>query len=287
MNTKVNNLLTTTTLTLCGMLLSAPFAMAAENETMHRADENFIKESAAHNMAEVKLAELGAKNAVNPEVKAYAERVVTDHTAFHKSLTNLAKTKGIELSEDKKSDPSMMYRSLEKSKGTDFDGKFLDQMVSSHKKDVSNYEKASKDTKDSEVKAFADKRLPTLRAHLEKATELSASAKTEWGNMRDRDDKKTKADNTGRNVRDRDGKELTPFDQGSSKSDTEITAAIRKEIMEGEEMSVNAKNVKIITLNGKVTLRGPVNSAEEKRIITEIAARIVNPSQVDSQLEVK
>jgi osmotically-inducible protein OsmY len=65
------------------------------------------------------------------------------------------------------------------------------------------------------------------------------------------------------------------------------TAQIRKEIIAGKNMSVNARNVKIITNKGQVTLRGPVNTAEEKRLIGEIANRIARSENVDNQLEVK
>lgn len=99
-------------------------------------------------------------------------------------------------------------------------------------------------------------------------------------------DVRTPADNTARNVRDREDRTLTPFDQGNSQADVSITAQIRKEIVAEKNMSVNAKNVKIITNNGRVTLRGPVNSAEEKRLIGEIAARIARFENVDNQLEV-
>jgi osmotically-inducible protein OsmY len=97
----------------------------------------------------------------------------------------------------------------------------------------------------------------------------------------------TESDNTARNVRDRDNQTLTPLDQGSSKADIDTTAQIRKEIVAGKNMSVDAKNVKIITNDGHVTLRGPVNTAEEKRIIGEIAGRIADSKNVDNQLEVK
>ena len=94
------------------------------------------------------------------------------------------------------------------------------------------------------------------------------------------------ADNTARNTRDRKGRELTPLDQGNSKADVSTTAQIRREIIAGDNLSVNAKNVKIITVNGRVTLRGPVNSAEEKRLIGEISDRIARSENVDNQLEV-
>jgi hypothetical protein len=93
-------------------------------------------------------------------------------------------------------------------------------------------------------------------------------------------------DNTARNVRDRDSSTLTPLDQGNSQSDIDTTAQIRKEIIAADGMSMNAKNVKIITMNGHVTLRGPVNTADEKRQIGDIANRIAQSSNVDNQLEV-
>jgi sporulation protein YlmC with PRC-barrel domain len=95
------------------------------------------------------------------------------------------------------------------------------------------------------------------------------------------------ADNTKRNIRDRDSKTLTPLDQGNSKSDVTMTAEIRKEIITHKEISTNAKNVKIITQNGQVTLRGPVQTSEEKQVIGEIANRIAQVGNVDNQLEVK
>ena len=77
------------------------------------------------------------------------------------------------------------------------------------------------------------------------------------------------------------------MDQGNSKADVSTTAQIRKEIIAGKNMSVNARNVKIITMDGRVTLRGPVKTAEEKRLIGEIADRIATAVNVDNQLEVK
>ncbi len=97
----------------------------------------------------------------------------------------------------------------------------------------------------------------------------------------------TEADNTARNVRDRNDRTLTPLDQGNSQADTDTTAQIRKGIMAEKDMSVNAKNVKVITNKGMVTLRGPVNTSEEKRMIGKIANEISRSENVDNQLEVK
>jgi len=93
-------------------------------------------------------------------------------------------------------------------------------------------------------------------------------------------------DNTRLNVRDRDNRTLTPLDQGNSQTDVDTTAAIRKEIMADTVMTTNAKNVKIITLNGHVTLRGPVNTSDEKSRIGIIADSVASAGNVDNQLEV-
>jgi hyperosmotically inducible protein len=86
---------------------------------------------------------------------------------------------------------------------------------------------------------------------------------------------------------DRDNHALTPMDQGKSAADLDITAQIRQEIMADQGMSMNAKNVKIITIDGRVTLRGVVNTSEEKSRIAEIALRIAHQGNVDNQLEVQ
>ena len=95
------------------------------------------------------------------------------------------------------------------------------------------------------------------------------------------------ADNTRANIRDRDRATLTPLDQSNAKGDLETTARIRKNLLASDTLSVNAQNVKIITRDGLITLRGPVKTASEKTMIGEIAARQAGASQrVDNQIEV-
>jgi hyperosmotically inducible periplasmic protein len=95
------------------------------------------------------------------------------------------------------------------------------------------------------------------------------------------------ADDTGRNVRDRDDRNPTPMDQGASEGDRTITAEIRRALTEKDDLSTNAKNVKIITQDGIVTLRGPVKSAQEKTTISGIARQQRGVKRVDDQLEVE
>jgi len=103
-------------------------------------------------------------------------------------------------------------------------------------------------------------------------------------------DLKTDVDNTKRNIRDREGDTLTPEDQGSSQADREVTRQIRRSIVlePGKDKdSVNARNIKIMTVNGTVTLRGVVESQAEKDSIEARAKKVAGVSKVDNQLEVK
>lgn len=93
-------------------------------------------------------------------------------------------------------------------------------------------------------------------------------------------------ENTEKNVRDKDGKSLTVFDQGGSEADRNITASIRKSIVDDDKLSMNAHNVKIITINGVVTLRGPVDSPAEKTTVEARAKSAGGVKHVDNQLEV-
>jgi hyperosmotically inducible periplasmic protein len=94
-------------------------------------------------------------------------------------------------------------------------------------------------------------------------------------------------DNTAVNERDASGLTKTPIDQNENQRDINITAEIRKAVLARENMSLNARNVKIITADGKVTLRGPVDSAEEKEVIEGLAKTHAGQDNVTSELEVK
>ena len=112
------------------------------------------------------------------------------------------------------------------------------------------------------------------------------------GCSRDRDTRQAtqtpavEPDNTGRNVRDRGGETKTPGDQSESEADRTITQNIREALTSDDSLSTNAKNVKIISNNGVVTLRGPVNSEKEKADIEAKANQVAGVKNVDNQLEV-
>lgn len=95
-----------------------------------------------------------------------------------------------------------------------------------------------------------------------------------------------KPDNTQVNKRDRGEQTLTPLDQSNTKADTKITQAIRKSIMK-QKLSMNAKNIKVITQSGAVTLRGPVNTRAELETIARLAKAVPGVKTLTNELEVK
>lgn len=93
-------------------------------------------------------------------------------------------------------------------------------------------------------------------------------------------------DNTKVNERDRSAGATTADQQGNSKPDIERTAAIRKAITEQKNLSTYARNVKVITLNNHVTLRGPVRDQFEHDLIGKLATDIAGPANVKNELEI-
>ncbi len=96
----------------------------------------------------------------------------------------------------------------------------------------------------------------------------------------------SQADNTKTNKRDGAGKGMTAEHQMENKSDLEITRKIRKSLTDDKSLSTYAKNVKIISRNGKVTLKGPVNSEEEKLKIDGLAKAAAGAENVVNEIEI-
>jgi len=94
-------------------------------------------------------------------------------------------------------------------------------------------------------------------------------------------------DNVKVNVRDRSPDAMTAGQQSNEKGDVELTRKIRQAVVDDSSLSTMAQNVKIISANGSVILRGPVKTKAEKDAIAKKAETIAGPGKVDNQLEVK
>ena len=116
---------------------------------------------------------------------------------------------------------------------------------------------------------------------------LACSRDKQNQSANDRTSTNVAADNSGRNARDRDGATKTSGDQSENEADRALTQKIRQAITSDDALSTNGQNVKIITRDGKVTLRGLVKSAKEKADIAAKATQIAGVKQVDNQLELR
>ena len=96
----------------------------------------------------------------------------------------------------------------------------------------------------------------------------------------------TAADNTGKNVRDRSDAAVTPLDQSENEADRTLTQRVRQAVVNDDSLSTNAKNVKIISQSGMVTLRGPVKNEEEREKVVSKAQQIAGEKNVNNQLEI-
>jgi len=154
---------------------------SSEKGSLDRSDRKFIEDAAVSGMAEVELGKLAQQKATDPQVKQFGEHMVQDHSKANDQLKQTASAKGVQIptSLDKKHQGEM--DKLQKLSGADFDRQYMQRMVSEHKKDVSEFEKAAKSAKDSEVKSFASQTLPTLQDHLKMAQSTHDSVKNNKG----------------------------------------------------------------------------------------------------------
>jgi putative membrane protein len=171
MKTSSSFLLRSTSVLAC-LAISAIAHSYADDAAVNSSDKSFMKNAAEAGMAEVKAGEMAKAKSANPDVKAFGEQMVTDHTKAGDELKALASTKKVEMPKS----PSLMQQGkaklLDAKTGADFDKAFAETMVSDHKTVVDAFKKASTEATDSDVKAFAAKTLPTLEMHLKMAEDL-------------------------------------------------------------------------------------------------------------------
>jgi putative membrane protein len=161
-------------LILSSLALRADDAQANQNK-LDAKEAAFIKETARAGHMEVKMGQIGKDQGQSSEIKQLGERIVKDHTKANEELTAIASNKGVDLASDASKHAHDDMNKLNGKSGADFDKAYAEHMIRDHKKDIAKFEKASRECKDTELKAFIDKTLPTLRQHLEQATAAGRS----------------------------------------------------------------------------------------------------------------
>lgn len=151
--------------------------------SLARADRRFLEDEVAHSLYEQQVAQLAATRATDPAVKEFASKLLQDHTAAHRELTQLASQLGVELPTEPTRAMRREVEKMSKKSGAEFDREFVRTVgVKDHQKEIKRLQSASKDLKNTELKAWADKTLPQLQQHLADAQKLpqagSSSAST-------------------------------------------------------------------------------------------------------------
>jgi putative membrane protein len=184
MNTNYRNRCLVLSCLVLGFAQAAPVSVfAAEaNEIrgqLSAADYKFAKAAASGGMMEVSLGKLAADKSLNPAVRQFGQRMVTDHGKVGQDLAKIASSKGASLPSEPTAVQQKETERLVKLTGPEFDKAYVTLMVRDHKADQKEFKRASEDTQDPELKAFAATTLTVIQDHLKIAEDLAESLKHE------------------------------------------------------------------------------------------------------------
>lgn len=161
---------TTASATTTGVTGGTSSAMAPE-------DKEFVSMAGMGGLAEVQMGNLALQKASNADVKAFAQRMVTDHSKANEELQQFATTKGVALPTELDGPPKDALEHLAALSGAEFDKAYMQHMVEDHQKDVAEFEKASTSAADTDLRAWAGRTVPTLHEHLSLAKEVAGKSK--------------------------------------------------------------------------------------------------------------
>jgi putative membrane protein len=148
-------------------------AETKKDDAISRGDRKFIQDAAGGGMYEVQAAQLASAKATNPDVKSFASKLVDDHQQANNELVQIANAKKVELPAAPPRGKRQAIEKLGKLSGAEFDKRFMEEVgIEDHQSDIKKFEKASKDVKDSQLKAWVEKTLPHLREHLAMAQKI-------------------------------------------------------------------------------------------------------------------
>jgi putative membrane protein len=149
---------------------------ATDNKAEASTDANMLVEAYSSGMSEIKLAENVKARTVSDEVKTMAGTMITAHTELNNQIRALASTRKVTLPSELSKMQQAEIDILSKKSGMDLDDKYVDMLVSSHKKSVALYEKGSK-AEDADIRTFFAENLPKVKEHLDMATDLKERMK--------------------------------------------------------------------------------------------------------------
>lgn len=153
-----------------------PFSLlqAADPAVLHEDDVAFVKKATTGSLIEIRSAEAALTRTLTAEEQSFAKQLIADHGKANDELASIAKRKGVTPPSGLTADEQEKVAKLSEVKDKDFNEEFLEHQISCHKKAIDLYEDQAEDGKDADLRAFAIKTLPHLKAHLETAKRLEA-----------------------------------------------------------------------------------------------------------------
>jgi putative membrane protein len=154
------------------LLAAAGFSVSAFAGKLSHDDQEFFKKAAVAGMTEVEAGKIASTQASDPEVRNFAQQMVTDHSGANDQLKALASKKGVSLPAGPGHEEQEALAKLKAKSGHDFDEEYMERMVKDHHDAVDLFKETAEDSKDPDIKEFASKTLPTLQHHDEMAKDL-------------------------------------------------------------------------------------------------------------------
>jgi putative membrane protein len=145
------------------------FLTAGAMAAVSSADKIFATDAAQGGVAEVEMGQLALQKGTSPQVKQFAQRMVTDHTQANQELMQLAKSQNLDLPAQVDSKHKSDMDRLRGMSGTAFDTAYMQHMLQDHQKDLAEFQKQAQSGSDPGLKSFAAKYLPVLQQHLQMA----------------------------------------------------------------------------------------------------------------------
>jgi putative membrane protein len=159
---------------LVAAALLASDGLRAQNKGNDTSARYFIIQASIGNLQEIAMGRLAAQQAASSEVKAFARRMIADHTQAETRLAQLIKSRGFQIPEAAL-DPPVEDPMLKNMQGKDFDRVYVHMMASGHGQTVQLFESYALTGADPDVKAFAQQMLPVIKEHLASITSIASS----------------------------------------------------------------------------------------------------------------
>jgi putative membrane protein len=162
------------TLVIAGAFLGALAPAYAQQASV--SDQDFAAKAASSNKFEIRSSKMALKASSNPDVKAFAQEMIDDHTKASKGLKAAAKAASIKLPAGSDAKNDALLAALEGKKGADFDRVYIDEQTKGHDEAVGLFTTYSQGGENAKLKAFAAETLPTLKKHQEHVKKLQAAS---------------------------------------------------------------------------------------------------------------